>query len=557
HDGEAVYGAQVIAAMEAQAFIEKDINTLIDTAVALIPEQSTIYHMIEQIREWHATEPDWRKAREQLDANFGNHIYGGNCHMVPNHGLIIFSLLYGDDDFQKSLMVVNTSGWDTDCNSGNLGCLLGIKNGLAGIDAGPDWRGPIADRVYLPTADGGRAITDAVTETMHVVNIGRALAGKDAIAPKNGARFHFELPGSVQGFQVDQTVDSRDTATIENVPAYSQKGKRTLAIRYRRLATGRVARVTTPTFIPSKAIQNYFERRGYELLASPTLYTGQTLYATVTAGQDNVGPVDIRFIVQHYNETDELTPLASDPSTLSAGSDVQVIWQIPDTGGYPIASVGLEVSGNNGQSGTIYLDYLTWDGAPNIVLDRPYERTHTRLGRGDGPTMWKAAWVDGLDSGERLSGLDFWPEPYRLIQNQGRGLLMHGTRDWTDYEISARMTPHMCKAGGIAVRVQGMHRYYALLCDSEKTRLIRSLERQDTVLAEVDGGWTLGVSCELSLSVEGNKLVGSMNGEKIAEAIDSTSTLMGGGIALMAEEGRIGCDHVAVKPINQNGSMSR
>ena len=48
-------------------------------------------------------------------------------------------------------MIVNTAGWDTDCNSGNVGCLLGIKNGLAGIDAGRrTGAGPIADRMYLP-----------------------------------------------------------------------------------------------------------------------------------------------------------------------------------------------------------------------------------------------------------------------------------------------------------------------------------------------------------------------------------------------------------------------
>ena len=58
---------------------------------------------------------------------------------------------------------------------------MGIKNGLAGIDAGPDWRGPVADRLYLPTADGGRAITDAVTETYHMVKLGRALAGEERI----------------------------------------------------------------------------------------------------------------------------------------------------------------------------------------------------------------------------------------------------------------------------------------------------------------------------------------------------------------------------------------
>src|SRR5690606_16374537 len=111
---------------------------------------------------WASTTPDWRRARELLAAKYGYDQYPGNCHVVPNHGLIILSLLYGEDDFQKTLGIVNTCGWDTDCNSGNAGCLLGIKNGLAGIPG--DWRAPVADRLYLPTADSGRVVTDAVQE---------------------------------------------------------------------------------------------------------------------------------------------------------------------------------------------------------------------------------------------------------------------------------------------------------------------------------------------------------------------------------------------------------
>jgi hypothetical protein len=37
HDGEAIYGAQVLAAMEAQAFVERDLNKLIDTRGASSP----------------------------------------------------------------------------------------------------------------------------------------------------------------------------------------------------------------------------------------------------------------------------------------------------------------------------------------------------------------------------------------------------------------------------------------------------------------------------------------------------------------------------------------
>src|SRR5215211_9429817 len=152
HDGEAIYGAQVVAAMEAQAFVEPDLNRLIDAAVSLIPADSTIARLIADSREWHATEPDWRTTREKIAANYGYDKYIGNCHMVPNHALIILGLLYGDDDFSRSLMIVNTAGWDTDCNSGNLGCLLGIKNGLETFEGGKDWRGPVGDRIYLPTA---------------------------------------------------------------------------------------------------------------------------------------------------------------------------------------------------------------------------------------------------------------------------------------------------------------------------------------------------------------------------------------------------------------------
>jgi RNase P/RNase MRP subunit p29 len=71
--------------------------------------------------------------------------------------------------------------------------------------------------MYIPTADGGRAVTDAVTETYNIVNIGRALMGEKPVVPKDGARFHFEFPDSVQGFQPNEDIDSKGTVKLENV----------------------------------------------------------------------------------------------------------------------------------------------------------------------------------------------------------------------------------------------------------------------------------------------------------------------------------------------------
>ena len=543
HDGEAIYGAQVVAALVAQAFVESDMNKLIDSATSLIPSDSTSYRMIEKVRNWHARQPDWRETLAQIDSEYNRDRYPGNCHIVPNHARIILALLYGDDDFQKAMMVVNTSGFDTDCNSGNVGCIMGVKNGLAGIDAGPDWRGPVADRLYLPSADGGSGISDAVAETYKLVNIGRGMQGLATLRPKNGARYHFSLPGSVQGFESE----SDNAVTIENVPGRSKSGGRSLAIRFQGLMPGRSARVATLTFIPSKEIADYFDERGYRLLASPTLYPGQVVSAGLVADAANADTVMLRLFARHYDEDDALAIIGGDPVPVAPGTEVNLSWQIPETGNQPIARIGIEMTSVNGESGTIFLDWLSWDGAPKMQLNRPFISEAGREKR-KRPRFWKKAWIYALDSSERFDAWDYWAQPYRVIQNEGRGLLIQGTRDWNDYQFAASAMPRVCDAGGIAVRVQGLQRYYALLLDQERTRIVRVLDGE-TVLAETDTGWSVEHDYDLKLRVEGNKLTAFVAGEQVLETVDPDHALTGGGIALVAETGCIYFDKLAVKPV--------
>jgi ADP-ribosylglycohydrolase len=488
HDGEAVLAAQVIAAMEAQAFVERDLDALLDTGVSLIPRDSVIHRAIDDIRAWHAADRDWRTTRERIEECYGYHRYRGVCHVVPNHALIVLALLYGGGDFGRSLTIVNTSGWDTDCNSGNLGCLLAIRNGLAGLDGGTDWRGPVGDRMYLSSADGGRTVTDAVIETGHIVDTGRALAGEPPWRPKGGARFHFSLPGSVQGFR----------GPVENAGG-------SLRIRAPGMAV-------TPTFVPQEALG----MTGYELQASPTLYPGQIVRARIDAR--------CRLVVRVYDAAEELVTLRG---PVEAGGDVS--WRVPDTGGRPIAEVGVEVTGEQ----VAHLELLTWDGAPDVRLTRTE----------DGGSMWRRAWVQGVDRFE-----PHWPEPYRLIQNRGRGLLIQGTREWRDYEVRAAVAPEMVRAAGIAARVQGLRRYYGLLlCSDGAARLVKELDGA-AILGEAPFACEFGETHELALRVTGSRIEASVDNAVRFEAIDPD--LAGGAVALVCEEGCLTCDAVCVSPIS-------
>ena len=533
HDGEAIYGAQVLAAMEAQAFVEGDIERLLDVGLAFAPPASSIHRMIRDLRDFRTREPDWYQARQFVVDHYGYDKYPGGCHIVPNQALIILGLLYGDDDFQKSLMITNTCGWDTDCNSGNLGCLLGIKNGLAGIDGSPvDWRGPVADRLYLPTADGGRAITDAVSETYHLVNSAYQLAGEaPPPAPKHGARFHFELPGSIQGFQPDGTVPVK----VENVVGHSRAGTRVLAIRARPGDNGEPVRVAANTFIPPDAIN----MPGYGLLASPTLYPGQTITVEVEAAHENEGPLAVQIYLNIYGPDDKPQRILGPSTPVAPGQRQALAWRVPQTDRLPIYAAGLQIGG----AGTLYLDSYTWEGTAATDFGQPASTKSL---------LWRKAWVNGVDHWEWWSG-----EPFRLVKNEGRGMAIIGTRDWRDYRFSAVVRPaFLAEAGGIAVNVQGMQRYYALQVRRGCVQLVKALDGTQA-LAEKPMAFELWQEIHFSLQAtverssetgEAVHLVASIDGEVIFDIEDSDRPLISGGAAFVVEEAHILADHVTIQP---------
>jgi ADP-ribosylglycohydrolase len=542
HDGEATYGAQVVAAMEAQAFVEPDLNKLLDAASGLIPKDSVIYALISDMRAWRAEEDDWQKTLRKVQAEYGYDKYGGNCHMVPNHAVILLGLLYGGDDFQKSLMIANTAGWDTDCNSGNVGCLMGIKNGLAGIDSGPDWRGPVADRMYLPTADGGRAVTDALRETYRVVNVGRALAGAEPIAPKAGARFHFSLPGAVQGFRSeDDTAETRGVARVENIergplaPGPDAWHSRVLALRYEGVAPGRAGRAATATFAPPEAIK----MGGYGLVASPTLYPGQTVTALVYRRvQDGPRPATVGLYARVYTGDGARLDLlrAPNPVEVGPGALEMLAWEVPDASGRPIAEVGIEISGASG-AGALLVDYLTWDGTPRVTLGRPES----------GGDMWRRAWIDAADHFSVLRrGVQM---VYRVIQDEGTGLVFQGESAWGDYTVRVDALPHMADAVGLVANARGLVRYVALILGSDgAARLIEKRDRAETVLAEERIAWEPDRTYRLSLT--------SRRTGEVAASIDGGPALRArvepdraaGAVGLLVREGHGQFGAVTVAP---------
>jgi ADP-ribosylglycohydrolase len=531
HDGEAIHAAQLIAAMESLAFIERRIDRLIETGLSFLPPDSLISRLVNDLREWSGMDRDWRGTRERIEKTYGYDKFPGNCHVIPNHAVIILSLLYSEDDFRRALMIANTAGWDTDCNSGNVGCLMGIKNGLSAINA--SLRQPVADRMCLSSADGGRCITDAVRETYEICRIAHRLGQVPPVPiPKGGARFHFELPGSVQGFEIEGDGVGDSEVALSNVSGHSDSGTRSVGIEFKRMEKQGPIRIGTPTFIPPDSK----EASHYSLMACPTLFPGHVVEGRLVADPENELPIGVVPFVAYYDGNDEFRYHYGSSLTIAPGAADHFRWRIEDLGGAPIARFGLEFRADLNASGRIYLDYVNWTGTPTTTFRRPVA----------GGKMWLRSWINAVDHvGTR------WASAFHLSQNRDTGLFIQGSREWENYLVQASLISDPAKSFGLAARVQGLTRYYALMLGPDQAlRLIRNHDSIE-VLAEIPFSWTWHQPYLFSLEVNETTIKGSIDGRDLIRYDDRDKALLDGGIALICEEGLIMTDEVRVEALRE------
>jgi hypothetical protein len=140
-------------------------------------------------------------------------------------------------------------------------------------------------------------------------------------------------------------------------------------------------------------------------------------------------------------------------------------------------------------------------------------------------------------------------ESFRLSQNAGRGLLTQGTRDWIDYRVVSEITPYLARQVGVAIRVQGLRRYYALLLgDDQNVRLVK-MDDRETVLAEHPFAWELYRPYRFSLTADGATLTSAIDDAVVLTAADPGSRLTAGGAGFVIEVGSMGADALTISPI--------
>jgi ADP-ribosylglycohydrolase len=553
HDGDSVHAAKLWAAMEAEAFVSKDVDHLLDTGLKYVPADSLITSLVSDVRMWAKIDNDWERTRQRIEDTYGYDQFAGFCHVIPNHGIMIMALIYAGHDFHSAMHIINTCGWDTDCNSGNIGCLVAIMHGLSAFEDGPDWRGPLADRALISSADGGYSINNAVKIAYDVANSGRALAGEALLLPpKNGAQFHFTLPGSVQGFIPTENNLHPNLVTVQH--GLDSKTRPGLVINVKGLTAVDPVEILTQTFTPPEIVK----MSTYDLMASPLISPGQTIIARLQAHKSNIKPISVALRIKHYNANDTLSPFDGPSTLLSPGEDQTLTWTVPDAfDSQPIQAIGLALSSPQGHlnTGTICLCSLSYSGTPSCSLKRPDAVSQQILslepsGAGKRWEFWRRAWIDSCSTFHTK----FYSASFYLAQDSGEGLCYTGTREWGDYKVTVPKFKINLGSAGIVVRVQGLNRYYAMVFQSNEggeegnsLMLVKAKDEHRTKLATAKFAWELDQVYSVAVTVDENKIVGFVGGRKVIEAEEGEYT--GGGVGAVIIEGSVAVDQFEISAL--------
>lgn len=523
HDGIALEAACHLAALEAMAFTEKNVDVLLDRAGEYIHHQA-LQDMIADVRAVCKKEGDWRKVRAYLDPKYGYGVFPGCCHMVPNHAMVIASILLGGDDFQRSISIASSAAWDTDCNAGNVGAFNGIRLGLDGINGGADFRTPVADLMYVVASDGGSVVTDAVLESKKIIKAAAMLHNETVDVSQK--RYTFEFPGSLQGFSPCE-FDHGNQAAAELSNYNEISGENGLLIHCRHVADGVNANVSSQTFIDfSKLAQNF------STVASPTLYSSQRV--VTTAGVPGGGNVTIRPYILYYDIDNRIQAMYGDAVRLRKKMTFE--WTVPDTKGMSIFKLGYEIGSRKRFDGDVVIYDIDWKGAPGDFSQKGMLMT----------SIWNTnpLWLAGFASSAAQFAADF-KYTYCVSNVEKDGIVTIGTREWEDYTVSSTVYYSLHQAGGLVLRSKGHKRYYgASLMEYNRAVVYVQKDWERIILAEApytyeeDTGYTLG------FAAHGSRLEFYVNGEKVIEVQDAT--YKNGGTGFTISEGTMTCDSLIV-----------
>lgn len=503
HDGEGVLGARFFCAAISKAFETANIKDIIEAGLAEIPSDSLYAQVARAVLAFHEQHPDdFRACRAMLERDWGYDKYTGVCHIIPNAGVCVLSMIYGQGDFNRTVEIATMCGWDTDCNAGNVGTVLGVACGLSGI--GEHYRTPINDGIVMSGISGYLNILDIPTYAKELAILGYRLANVPCppelldSCKENEIHFDFELPGSTHNMRVSDPFFCR----LKHSTEQAYQGTGSLEVLFDRMTRGESSKV----FYKSFYTRDDFNDERYSPTFSPKAYSGQTVSMKIYLDQwGGNAPITIAPYVRLAKSKRDLV---QGYRKLVNEQWIDVEFVIPDTEGELIDEVGIVLESDSTRKpkslGRIFIDEFRIYGKAAYTID--FHKQAMSFGCVTPFAHNQGAWslVDG-------SMYVMTAEPSESYA---------GNYFATDYSVEVTLNPQSGDSHLVAIRAQGAMRGYHAGLDGKDQVSLYANDFGYKKLASCTYPWKLNQEYDIKVTADGSTLTLSINGEQLLQHED-------------------------------------
>ena len=203
HDLDGIEGGKFVAVCISLAWHIQDARELITTALKYLNQNSNYTKLIREMLDFYLQYPNEpEKCLAYIEDRHSYDNYEGLCHILPNTAIMLYGMLYGNNEFDRTMQLIAEAGRDTDCNLGNVGSILAMMVGLENIDE--KWIKPMNDTLLCSSSIGSKNITTISKSAYHFATLACKLHGISYPSETFGKHTtDFSLPYATNGFKIE------------------------------------------------------------------------------------------------------------------------------------------------------------------------------------------------------------------------------------------------------------------------------------------------------------------------------------------------------------------
>ncbi len=167
HIKNGIYGEMMMAAMIAAAPYCGSLLELIQVGLSEIPQRSRLAADVREALSWYQNGLSYDQAVEKIHQRWDDHNFHHWCHTNSNAIICVVALLYGNEDYSRSICMAVQPGFDTDCNGATVGSILGMRHGLKAIPK--HWTNPLHNTLQTSLHGYNETRIDGLAERTFVL----------------------------------------------------------------------------------------------------------------------------------------------------------------------------------------------------------------------------------------------------------------------------------------------------------------------------------------------------------------------------------------------------